>query len=133
MSATYLLVKATTGSAYELGSPIFYGFSTLHEMRDNYPFNGPADKAIWKIGSDSTNCEVHDFSKRWTVDALAKLIVKAILEPNDIDKARLIAQDILEWAGSEPVVLLPDSLEFEEIAARYPPKKIRIMKSVYRR
>lgn len=131
MSTIYLLVKARSGSAYELGSPIFQGFSDLRSAFTG--FGSLSNKAMWRIGSDSMNCEVHDFSNRWNTNDLASLIEQAII--HDFEVAQEIAADILKWAGSEPVILVPDNLEYGDVSERlgFPPKRIRIVKSVYRR
>lgn len=144
MGIEYHLVKLKTGHAYELGKPGAREpedgwMKKLQSMNLQTPYSermqvtDPSSSAMWKIGSTTTDCQVNKFSKRWDIDSLTEVVDIALHTESSMKNARIIAQNLLEWAGDDDVILIPDALDFNEIMERNDSnvKRIKIQKSIY--
>lgn len=140
MGVEYRLVKIRTGHAYDLGKtamkPPLAAWKRLirglDPNRDALAWQAamqPADRAMWSIGSTSDSCERTVLSDRWTPETLAAAITVACLREGAEDLAPRIADDLLRWAGREEVVLIPDTLDEEEVLERFgSSRRLRIVR-----
>lgn len=139
MGVEYNLIKVETGAAYDLGKPAIRPpvddwedkMESFKDLSGSLPWLAimqPSDHAIWQIGSHTLDCEITVLSKRWDCESLAAQINIALFNDDNMPKALRIADDILKWAGSDPVVLIPDTLYVDTIADRFgvniPPVKV---------
>lgn len=144
MGIEYNLVKLKNGHAYELGKtgarePEIGWMKKLTAMNLTTPYydrmqvTDPSSAAMWHIGSDTSDCQVSRFSERWNLDSLTEVVDIALNTISDKANAQIIAQDMLNWAGSDEVILIPDALEFSEIMERHgsSAKRLKVVRSIY--
>lgn len=142
MGVEFRLVKTKTGKAYDLGKaamrPPVDDWETrikgLSPLRDTLAWQAamqPSDRAMWMIGSTGSDCETTVLSGRWTPETLAEVVQTAVLDKDDQTLARRIADDLLAWAGDDQVVLIPDSLDEDEVLERFGnPRRMRIERTL---
>lgn len=148
MGVEYRLIKPVTGEAYDLGkhahrppqldtlekkkkATTFFTAVALYREQNELLF--PSERAMWRICTDGYDCEIVKLSERWTLpEGLAELINIAIFDEDD-DRALVIARDILEWAADDDVIIIPDTLDYQEIANRLGVKirNPKIVRTVY--
>lgn len=129
MGIEYDLIKISTGATYSLGKAasrppeeewekLIEGSNPLERYSSIWELAHPSDKAMWKIGTDGKNCEITNLNQRWTVRELAKVLNIALFTKDDMEHSTKIAKDILEWAGDDDVLFLPDSMTTEDVSDR---------------
>ncbi len=149
MGIEYRIVKPATGAAYDLDKAAMRepekGWEkklVAVQKKATTPFEKfsatnkvlyPSDTAMWEIGSDNGNCMLSRMDQRWDVESLAKVINIACLQEDDEKRAKTIASDIMNWAGADQVILIPDNMGVGDIEDRIGRKipDIIIERSIY--
>ena len=135
MGIEYALIKIDTGETYELGKTVMRPpvedwkrhLKGLDPLKDGLAWQAvmqPSDRAVWAIGSDDGNCAATIMPDRLTIDRLADLVQTAFLGEDDPHLATGLANRIMEWAGRDRVVLVPDALDTSEVLERLGAKTV---------
>lgn len=136
MGIEYALIKIDTGETYDLGKTVMRPpvedwkrrLKGLDPLKDGLAWQAvmqPSDRAVWAIGSDDGNCAATVMPDRLTIDKLADLVQTALLAEDDESLAAGLATRIMEWAGRDRVVLVPDALDPDEVLERLDAKALR--------
>lgn len=142
MGTEYSLVKVATSETYYLGKPAMREpegdwqkrAKGLHPVKDAMEWLAvmqPSPSAMWRIGTDDGKFTVVVLADRWTAADLAEVINTACFDEDDREQAMRIARDLLDWAGRDEVLLIPDDAA-EQIEERFgiDPSKLRQVRSI---
>lgn len=142
MGVEYSLVKVGTAESYYLGKTAMREPSAdwqtrakgIHPIRDAMRWLAimqPSPSAMWRIGTDDGNMAIMVLPDRWSPENLADLVNVACLDADDPARALRIARDMLEWAGRDEVILIPDDAK-DQIKDRFgiDPDELRVVRSI---